>query len=365
MKKQSLLFLFLILTTIGFTQKRKQPPIVYKTIYDTQFSVGDRINLGNIPVVMLPLGKDSLNIPDSLAAYRTFVQRNALMTFKLHMIWKLQGVKYPGRTDRSRDVLLEYLNEDGPDEDSTCYINSFKHSFVKQDSVLRIELEVIKIQSYNLDKIPTHGVITIPEQNILYRNYNNLIEVAVSGIQDTIWVSGKDLEITLLSDERQQYQVRTQTTSRSVNIGVFALRGKDTITITHYNFHVSNLPQPTIYLLTTPLESFSSMTEERFLESVMLFAKYPPEIPMNVCFDIGEVIIRVGDKTITSYGKTLSEEYKTAVLKADAGTEIVVESVEVKGSQHFMLKPGCKRIKTSVKGSEVIAKPTVYSEGCG
>lgn len=238
MKKQSLLFLFLILTSFGFSQKRKQPPIVYKTIYDTKFAVGDRINLGNIPVIMLPLGKDSLNIPDSLDVYRAFVQRNELMTFKLHLLWKLQGVKYPGRTDRSRDALLEYFNEDGPDEDSTCYINSFKHSFVKQDSVLRIELEVIEIQSYNLDQIPTHGVINIPEQNILYRNYNNLIEVAVS-------------------------------------------------------------------------------------------------------------------------------EYKMAVLNAEARTEIVVESVEVKGPEHFMLKPGCKRIKTSVKGSEVIAKPVVYSQGCG
>lgn len=167
MKNRLLLLVCLVFATIGFAQKRKLPPVNYKSIHDTHFSIGDRINLGTIQVVLLPLGKDSLIIPDSLEAYRTFVQRNSLMTFKLHMIWKSQGVKYPGRTDRTRDALLEYLNEDGPDEDSTCYINYFKHAFVKQDSVLRIELEVIGLRFENMN--PDQGKIANP-------GYNSILE---------------------------------------------------------------------------------------------------------------------------------------------------------------------------------------------
>lgn len=142
-------FLFLLLIASAFTafgQKKKQLPVTYKTISDKEFSVGDRISLGEVNVVVLPLGKDSIQIPESFSDYRAFIQRNPNMTYKLHMNWKLQGVKYPGRTDRTRDALLTYLNEDGPDEDSTCYIDAFKHTFVKkQPEVLKVEIEIVKV----------------------------------------------------------------------------------------------------------------------------------------------------------------------------------------------------------------------------
>lgn len=177
--RQSLVWLFMALSCTIFGQKRKLADLHYKTIHDTRFSIGDRISLGEVTIVLSSKGKDSLVIPDSLELYRAFVQKNTLMTFKLHMIWRNQGVKFPGRSNYTRDALLEYLNEDGPDEngdlnDSTCYIYGFKHSFFKQKPLLIIELEVIGMQSMNNLNTPVQGSISLPQMNMLHRDENDL-----------------------------------------------------------------------------------------------------------------------------------------------------------------------------------------------
>lgn len=140
-----LLLCLLISGSTAFGQKKKNAVVHYTTIYSRQFAVGDRIDMGEIEVIMLPLGKDSISVPDSVRFYRDFIQQNPYITFKLHLIWKNQGVKFPSRSNHARDVLLDFLNEDGPDDDSTCYISAFKHTFVKQEPILRAELEVVRV----------------------------------------------------------------------------------------------------------------------------------------------------------------------------------------------------------------------------
>lgn len=151
----------------AFGQKKQQKAIRYKSIESTHFEPGDRINLGELKVVLLPLGKDSLVIPDSMQVYREFLQENeGHLTFRLIMSWKNQGVKYPGRTDRTRNSLLEYLNEDGPDEDSTCYITLFKHRFVKQqEALLLVELEVVAVHYSGPVNLPEKQTPLLPEKN--------------------------------------------------------------------------------------------------------------------------------------------------------------------------------------------------------
>jgi hypothetical protein len=173
------LFCLLMLSSVTYAQSKKHPVIRYKTITDNTFSIGDRIDMGEIAVVLLPLGKDSIVIPDSLEIYRDFIQNNRFITFKLHMNWKLQGVKYPGRTDRTRNVLLTYLNDDGSEQDSVCDITQFKHTFVKkQVPVLRIELEVIEIKSPNMDGSFLNGSIGLPEIDVFCHNYDSQLEYA-------------------------------------------------------------------------------------------------------------------------------------------------------------------------------------------
>jgi len=350
--KYSIILFLLLITSISFAQKRKHPTPSYKTIYDTRFSVGDRISLGVLEVVLLPLQKDSIVIPDSLELYRSFIQQNTLMTFRLHLIWKNQGVKHPGRTDRTREALLDYLNDDGSDEnDSICYIYGFKHSFVKQEPLLRIELEVIGVESLNMNNNPIQGTISLPEMNMLYRNYNNIVEFAVSGIYDSSWVVGSGVELTRSGNA---YIAHVTGTGREASMKVYSVYGKETTCHGVYKFRVSNLPKPSIYLGAIPLTDLSKCSESAFLTMTKLFAKYPPEIPLKAVFEVGEVVIKVGDKIITSTGKSLSDEFLLAFENAEAGTEISFVTVEFRGPLKDTIVGPFNRIKQSPKGTKMI-----------
>jgi hypothetical protein len=285
---QRLLVLFmLVFSPIVYGQKKKQPVIRYKTIFDNTFSIGDRIDMGEIEVVLLPLGKDSIVIPDSLEMYRDFIQNNRFVTFKLHMNWKLQGVKYPGRTDRTRDALLTYLNNDGTEQDSVCDINYFKHTFVKkQVPVLRIELEVIDLKAPNMHGTVINGVIGMPEMNMLYRNYNNLIEVGVGGIHDHYWIEGYGVILTAREGHRGQFIGGIPGgTGKTASIAVKTVNGQDTVTLAAYQYRISNLPMPTIYWGTLEMEQIKSYPDSLMAQMAFFFAKYPAQIPLKVNFE--------------------------------------------------------------------------------
>lgn len=341
------------MTAVSFGQKRKHPTPSYKTIYDTRFSVGDRISMGEIEVVMLPLQKDSIVIPDSLELYRSFIQRNTLMTFRLHLIWKNQGVKHPGRTDRTRETLLDYLNDDGLDEnDSICYIYGFKHSFVKQGPLLRIELEVIGVESLNMINNPIQGTISLPEMNLLYRNYNNIVEFAVNGQYDSVWVSGDGVNLTASGDK---YIARISTTASEASISLYSNFGNHTTMHGTFKFRVSNLPWPTIYWETTPVSEFSTMSESVFCMVRSIYVKYPPEIPLKASFEIGTYSIKVGDTRILCTGKNIPEEFFRAFELAEQGTVITLDDIKVKGSNGLTTIQGpFSRVKQSPKGTKIL-----------
>jgi GldM C-terminal domain len=360
--RQLLVCLFVALVCTAFGQKRKTAKLHYKTIHDTRFSIGDRISLGEIPLVFVSKEKDSIVIPDSLELYRAFVQRNPQMTFKLHMIWRNQGVKFPGRTNFTRDVLLEYLNEDGPDEDSTCYIYGFKHSFYKQQPLLILELEVIDLQSVNNLNIPVQGTISLPEMNQLYRGYNNIVEFAVNGLYDSLWVKGDGVELTR---HGSQYIARISSTKREVSMMLYSRLGENTTEHGVFRYRVSNLPQPGIYWETTPVSAFSSVNESDFCKVRSIYIKYPPEIPLKASFDVETYTIKVGETTILGNGKTLPEEFFQAFELAEQGTVITLEAIKIKGSNGLTTIQGpYSRVKQSPKGTKIDRSEPAYSTGC-
>jgi GldM C-terminal domain len=365
--RHSLVWLFLALSCTVFGQKRKTVALHYKTIHDTRFSIGDRISMGEITVVLSSKGKDSLIIPDSLELYRAFVQKNTLMTFKLHMIWRNQGVKFPGRTNYTRDALLDYLNEDGPDangdlNDSTCYIYGYKHMFYKQKPLLIIELEVIDMQSMNNLNTPVQGTISLPEMNMLYRGYNNIVEFAVSGQYDSIWLVGKGVNLTATGN---QYIARISTTAREVSISLYSNYGNDTTEHGVFKYRVSNLPLPTIYWETIPSTEFSTINEPAFCKVRSIYAKYPPEIPLKASFDVGTYTIKVGETSILCNGKSLPEEFFQAFELAEQGTVITLEAIKVKGSNGLTTIQGpFTRVKQSPKGTKIDRSGPTFSTGC-
>lgn len=349
----------------GFGKKKKPQP-VYKTIHDPSFSVGDKIDMGEISIVPLEYHRDTIIIPDSLEHYRAFVQRNQHITFRLNLVWKNQGVKYPWRTDHAREKMLEFINEDGPDEngsyeDSTCYIYGFKHLFVKQGPVFRVELEVMKVEAQNVLPSNGQGAIGLPEMNILYRNYNNIVEFALNGTYDSVWLVGNGVEVSPWND---RFIARVVGTGREASLSVYSKKGNTTTSHGVYKYRVSNLPRPCVYYGSVLMESIKYIPEKDFLGINKIYCKYPPEIPLKAVFDVSKVVVLVGEQRIEFSGAKLSDECKKAIENAEKGTEIKFESIQVIGPERFEIHGDFTRIKQSEKGTPIVHRGVVYSEGC-
>ncbi len=121
------------------------------------------------------------------------------------------------------------------------------------------------------------GTVSLPELNVLYRGYANKVEAVASGYDQTIlsgngvsltksgngWIanpgSGREATITVSG--------RSSVTNKTVSLGAF-------------NFRVSRLPDPELYFGAAKNGEQISRSETR------LFAKYPPEIPLNAVFTV-------------------------------------------------------------------------------
>ena len=121
------------------------------------------------------------------------------------------------------------------------------------------------------------GTVSLPELNVLYRGYPNKVEAVASGYDQTVlsgsgvsltksgngWIAnpgaGRDATITVSG--------RSSVTNKTVSLGSFV-------------FRVSRLPDPELYFGAAKSGETGSRAETR------LFAKYPPEIPLNATFTV-------------------------------------------------------------------------------
>jgi gliding motility-associated protein GldM len=121
------------------------------------------------------------------------------------------------------------------------------------------------------------GTVSLPELNVLYRGYANKVEAVASGYDQTIlsgngvsltktgtgWIanpgSGREATITVSG--------KSSVTNKTVSLGAFT-------------FRVSRLPDPELYFGAAKSGETASRAETR------IFAKYPPEIPLNATFTV-------------------------------------------------------------------------------
>jgi hypothetical protein len=121
------------------------------------------------------------------------------------------------------------------------------------------------------------GTVSLPELNVLYIGYDNKVEAVASGYDQTNvsgqgvsliksgkgWIAkpapGKSCTITVSG--------KSSVTNKSVNLGSFP-------------FRVMRLPDPELYWGAVKNGERGSKSETN------LFAKYPPEIPLNATFRI-------------------------------------------------------------------------------
>ena len=122
------------------------------------------------------------------------------------------------------------------------------------------------------------GSIELPEMNMLYRGYNNIVEATASGYDQTS-LSGTGVS---LSKSGSGWIAKPTGSGREAYLTV---SGKNTatgqsVTLKKVKYRVSNLPDPEIYWGGAKNGERASKSETK------LFAKYGPEIPLSANFTV-------------------------------------------------------------------------------
>ncbi|MCO5260863.1 MAG: hypothetical protein M9916_12020 [Crocinitomicaceae bacterium] len=122
------------------------------------------------------------------------------------------------------------------------------------------------------------GAISLPELNVLYRGYSNVVSAVASGFDQTL-LTGAGVSVT---KQGENWIAKPVGSGREASLSV---SGKNSVTGKTQNlltqkFRVSNLPDPELYWGASKSGEKGSRSEAK------LFAKYPPEIPLNATFNI-------------------------------------------------------------------------------
>ena len=171
------------------------------------------------------------------------------------------------------------------------------------------------------------GTVSLPEMNVLYRGYKNKVDGVASGYAQTI-LSGNGVTLT----KNGTGYIGSPGAARECSITV---SGKNTVTnktvsLGVFKFRVSNLPSPQVYLGT--LGTGQSVSKSAVGSMNKLFAKYPPEIPLNAAFDVAswEVNVSGAPRSVSGTGAMLSPEALSLLKQAKAGSKVSI-SAKYKG----------------------------------
>ena len=170
--------------------------------------------------------------------------------------------------------------------------------------------------AFGLNSFGQGYIISNSEVSTLYRGYKNLVNFGtLNGF------SGYKLEVDngSLSKSEDGSQYILKPTGRKNTCTVTFL---DTVNNKEMNkvvFNVQNLPDPILYWGGTKSGGRASKSQTR------LFAKYGPEIPLNVSFKISRMEVLVpGQATITCEGGTLSQEAINAIRNSAEETISII-----------------------------------------
>lgn len=173
------------------------------------------------------------------------------------------------------------------------------------------------------------GTVSLPEMNVLYRGYKNQVEGVASGYDQTV-LNGNG--VTLTKSAGGRYIGTVTTTGREASISI---SGKSSVTnktanLGTFKFRVSNLPPPQVYLGT--IATGSSVGKAAISNMTRLFAKYPPEIPLNATFEVSswEVTVSGAPRSIQGSGPALSGEAMSLLKQARPGAKVSI-SAKYKG----------------------------------
>jgi gliding motility-associated protein GldM len=177
------------------------------------------------------------------------------------------------------------------------------------------------------------GTVSLPELNVLYRGYPNKVEAVASGYDQTI-LSGNGVSLTKSGNGWIANPGSGRTATITVS-GKSSVTNK-TVSLGSFEFRVSRLPDPELYFGAAKSGETGSRAETR------IFAKYPPEIPLNATFTVLNWEIAVpGNPTAPPKGPggQLSPAAAGLLKQAKPGTVIGIMT-DVRGPDGVVRKKG-------------------------
>lgn len=175
-----------------------------------------------------------------------------------------------------------------------------------------------------------NGAIEFPEYNILYRGYPNKFIPAVSNSNGyEIFVKGSGVQIEK-SNDGTYFIAKPIGRTRQAYISLKIIKELDTLDIKTIAYRVHNLPDPMLYWGSAKQEQTANVKAKK------IFAKYPPEIPLNAVFQIVKCEIIVDSNSVICEGSNL--ECAETLLQSIEDDKEVVITVLFKGPDEILRK---------------------------
>lgn len=170
------------------------------------------------------------------------------------------------------------------------------------------------------------GAVSLPEMNMLYRGYNNKVTGAASGFP------GYKLSMSNGSISKTgEFWIAKPGSGResSITISGVASDGK-TASLGTFKYRVSALPPPDVQL--GNIKSGDAISKGQIAGATKFFAKYGPEIPLDVNFSVVSWELRVSGapRPIKGTGSSFSGAGRSLLKQAPKGG-IVTINTRVKG----------------------------------
>lgn len=183
----------------------------------------------------------------------------------------------------------------------------------------------------NIKIMKPQGTVSLPEMNVLYRGYENKVEGVASGYEETV-LTGNGVS---LSKAAKGYIGRVTGSAKTVTINIAGRNNvtKKTENLGVFTFRVSNLPPPNLYFGAVADGDKASKAETR------LFAKYGPEIPLNVSFQVlnWELNVAGAPRPAKGTGNVLNADGVGLLKQAKPGSTISFMT-QVKGPDGIVRK---------------------------
>lgn len=169
-------------------------------------------------------------------------------------------------------------------------------------------------------------VISLPEYNSVYRDYNNMIEVATKTKMNQKFISLSCDGAKLIHHEKNKWSIIPETENDSLEIVMF--HSKTHKVIDRFLFKVKDLPNPILFVGATEAGGKISKLENR------LFARYFDN-PLRAMFSVlkGTLIIENDPRLFEFEGGRLGNDYLEYVKNIPLGRKVKIKAVVI-GPDH-------------------------------